>query len=290
MQIRIGVLISLLASALLMGSSCQIDTSDISTSADHIRRGIEHGAAELASGLRQIDPAGLNRLLSENERLRQQLDSIRGVTNGLSLGEGVITLRERRLALRVPHNTGSFTVTAWVDDRSNWAWQDRRFAPQELILPLKDAEYFVQDCVSHARIPFPFSAVNRQDWCRNAAPHWAENVRSTISRHSQGEVARAFRQFLQEAPLTPGPDVRLIEIGEARLTDGDHTISFEVTPVSPDSNARWSFRGQLVVIAANNSEFIIKEFDLLSERFPVHALNTPLPLVTASIRVSTGGV
>lgn len=261
-------------------SGCSSTLAPIDSAAERIERGAE----ALGAGLRDIDPVGLKQLLDENATLRENLDNIRRAANGLSLGQGVITLRERRLALRVPHNTGSFTVTAWVDDRQNWSWQDRRFVDQALVLPINDSEYFVRDCVANFN---PASGRN-EAVCRGQYQHWAENVWGTIQRHTAGEVARAFQQFLRSAPLSPGPDTSLIEIGEARMTEGDHTISFEVTPVGGDSNGRWSFRGQLVVISANGSESVIKEFDLLSERFPGHSLNSPLPLVTASIRVATG--
>lgn len=272
-----------LGGVLLMGGSC--DTADLPKTADQLSKGITQSAASLAEGLKGIDPAGINKLLAENATLRENLDSIRRAANGLSLGQGVITLRERRLALRVPHTTGSFTVTAWVDDPQNWAWQNRRFVNQELVLPLNDHEFFVRDCLSNFN---PASARN-EAVCRGQFPHWAENVWGTIQRHTADEVGRAFRKFLHDAPLSPGPDTSLIEIGEARMTEGDHTISFEVTPVSGDSNGKWSFRGQLVVIAPNGSEAIVKEFDLLSERFSGHNLSSPLPLVTASIRVATAG-
>ena len=180
--------------------------------------------------------------------------------------------------MRVPAHTGTFTVTAWVNTRANWSWQDRSFGDMELAYPL-DLEGFWRRYAGQKFGSEPLVLEGQK-------AHWAENVWGIILAFRNSEARRAVNQMLRDAPLVPLPSSDLVDIGESKMTNGNHSIVFEVTPVAPDASGKWAFRGQLVVIAPER-EYVIKAFDLQSTNYPSQPLRTPLPVVTALVQVAT---
>jgi hypothetical protein len=240
-------------------------------------KNLQQGAEALAKGLAAIDPIALNKLLEENAALRDQLSTVRSSLTSAGLGTAVVTLKNRRIVLRIPHHTGTHTVSAWIDDRKNWVWQNRRFLHQEYQLPLDDDAYFLESFRNSVKSnALGISNIISPD-------SWNAQVKGTIWAHTTYAVKPAFSRFLREAPVSPGPDTEGVEIQEQFLTKGTHTIVVSVTPEKADQSDRWSLRGQLLVLPELS---LLKEFDLISDKSPSHPLGQPLPPVELLVSVA----
>ena len=282
-----------MAFLILSMSGCRLDMD-----LPDATKNIENAAKELNQGLTNLDPVALNKLLSENTLLRNQLKILGSQINGLTTGEGVIHLKGKKLQLRVIQYTGTHRLNGWVDNGENWNWKNRRFNDKDIRLVLDDLNiwkrtYNAKDpnklYTQHSNIRTMHSQAKHDvsiTGCFRVAdqPRYEEFALALASEY-QSEVDRLFTEYLKTAALIPGPDTRTIDLHDQLLTLGDHTVSIEVTPIATDKNNRWSLRGQIITTNAQGKEDVLKEFDIDSDLYNNHQLNTPLPAVNALIRV-----
>ena len=117
--------------ALLLGvftitAGCGVDVGGLDKPVERVSSAMEksatevkNGAAQLAQGLRDIDPMDLKDLIKKNETLRQQLDEIAHRTQTLPEGYGVVDLENTTVSLRVTALRGSFKIVrGYVDEES----------------------------------------------------------------------------------------------------------------------------------------------------------------------------
>lgn len=226
---------------------------------------IQKGAEALAKGMDQLDPIALKKILNENSDLRMQLQTVSEKLAGGFQGQGIVEINTRDVRVRIARYTGNQRITAWVDTRENWFWQELR---------LNDKDQELNFSASHA------------------LSHWHEAANSdshtAVDNYifmADKEAKEAFDTFLRIAPLIPGPEVQPVDLNSQFGKGGRHTINFEITPVAADRNGRWSTRIQIFLVKPQNQEEIVKEFDLDSDLLKNHPMGTPLPVTVALLEI-----
>lgn len=251
-----------------------LEAPDLPKAADAFRQGLEG-----------MDPIGFQKILKENEELRNTIASIQLKLSGVTAGSPVIVLSGRKLRIEVTQYTGDFLISGWVDTRANWFWQDRRFDRKDITLPInyeKVAEDLLQELKPQGKFPSYF-----QSAVTSAAEVTLGKRRDLIADRYRQATTAAFAEFLRSSALVPGPDERFIDLRSSLLTVGNHTVTVEIRPIAGDSSARWALRGHVVSVAPNGDLEKIKEFDVDSNnpRYAGHSLGAPLDLVNAMIVV-----
>jgi hypothetical protein len=218
--------------------------------------------------LSRVDPLGIRGVLERNDSLRAQLTRLAARLNSDIPGAGLVEIRNRRVQLRITQYTGTHRLNGWVDTPENAFFQNRGLNDRDIILP------FRMDSVVHA-VYYGTTGDGR------SLP--------MIKAVAQSRADSLFRDFLKTAAIVPGPDLATPDLNTRFGTSGVHTVNLEITPVQADRNGRWQIVGQIVLMPPNGESEVFTEFEYSSDRYPTHALGTPLPVLTSVMKVRVGG-
>ncbi len=95
----------------------KVETPDIRSAG----RSLEEAANAVENGLKKFDPIALNKLLEENDSLRNTLSSIKVRLEGFSQGFTIIHLKNQRLRLKVIDYSGDLIVKAYINPGLEWS-------------------------------------------------------------------------------------------------------------------------------------------------------------------------
>ncbi len=270
-------------------SGCGIGTgvAKAGQSVESLGKSVERSSAELAKGLRGLDPVALNKLLNENAELRKQLLEVRNRIDGRSLGTGNIVLKDNRLLIQVTDYRGTFRIDGWVDEPDTWFWQNRTLAERNPELPFNFggvSNRLFQKWRDAALSVAP-PTVNRAQFAESAV--WAtlranpEQLYTHLTRHAN-TVATNYLRASKAVELAGAPSVDLqSQIGDS----GTHVIGVRITPIALDVTGKWGLRGQLLSIAPSGATQVLKEFDVSSDQTPGATLNAPLGDILMKVTV-----
>lgn len=242
---------------------------------------------KMKESLDHLDPIGTKQLLQQNEDLRKKVQELSAKLTGLSEGLGVITIKGRRLQVQVEHYQGAFRVTGFVDSETNWFWQDRVFPNAEQALSVDPTTVIYQS--------FPLvESVEKTPGFATGNPNWGLTL-AVVIKGAKNEAQllntaynEAFKSFLKNTPLQPRPENSSIDLDQQLGGYGQHLIHLAVTPIEKTASGKWAFRGRIVSLPPDGQPFVIKQFDLDSDKFSQQPLNQALPIVKAILQVQSG--
>ncbi len=263
----------LAAHGLLAG--CQLDgsidkaTTSLHDASTNIRQGLEGGAEK-------IDPAGIKKLLAENETLRQNLLDLQVRTSSFTPNDGLIKLSNLRLILRVAEYTGDFVLNSWIDDKIKWIHHDR-------LLNAANAARIAAGTSLGVNMETAFRGycMGTHTGCNPLTS--AENVWGAQNYFYQNSVVPQFNALV--AAAVDAENKRSIDL-QQQIPPGRHWLTVEITPVAKAAGSNdWFIRWQLVQIFADHSEHVLKEADASSSLpgLANHPLGTPLKALAVPV-------
>jgi hypothetical protein len=224
-------------------------------------KNVRDGLTVLGEGIRNLDPAGLNRLLNENTDLRQKLENITKSLNAAA-GLGMIEIANRAVQIRVRSYTGAFTVTAWVDRRENMFWLNRT---------LNNKGFAFGDETAH------INAIHLQSL--RTTPGGQGDAWDHMARNALAYTRGLFLKYLGDNTILPG-DFESIDLNTSfGGISGQHKIFLEVTPTAKDTSGGWAIRFQTILKRENDQIEVVRDYDFVSNKYPGHVLNQALPPV-----------
>lgn len=256
-------------------AGCKIDGS-INKAADAVRDASTNIREGLKEGGAALDPAGIKKLLDENEALRQDLVNLQVKTSSFGPSVGLINLSNERLLLRVSEYRGDFVVNSWVDDKTNWILHDRTYNSS-------NAARIANGTPLGVNMEAAFQAYCRDTHTSCDAIRSAENVWGAQNYLYNNIVVPQFSSLV--AASVEAENKRSIDL-QHQISPGKHWLSIEVTPIAKGAGGNdWFIRWQLVQVFANGSEQILKEADSSSNLAALvdHSLGKPLDPVIVGV-------
>jgi hypothetical protein len=211
----------------LLAAKCDpLGLENIKQSAESLERGMKEVGA--------IDPAGLKKLMTDNERLRAQLDTVMATYSKYRAQDGIIVLKGQDLLLRFKSRVGDMTLNVWVDDPANTILHNRTVS--------RGDTYNFWPSVEPVDLGFP-----------------KVNLMVPGDKYKAQAMA-AFDKFLTTTDVLPLPDVPELYLNQTLRSAGVHTIYVNAKPEAT-LGKNWSITCELF-LREEKSERVMKSFTI----------------------------
>lgn len=188
-------------------------------------KNIQNGAESISKGmsdLSKLDPIALNKLLKENEELRQTAELLRKKLQEVDGVASVHVGQGSEVIFEITGYKGRLRLSGWVDNERN------KFIDNRVLLLIEKP--FVLDrswsYISGWYAPLPYQE---------------KDVK-------MAEVAQAsFDKYLADPFVPPSTDMRLHSVDRRFLSSGQHSILLQVTPEALDKNGQWELEYKMYV-------------------------------------------
>lgn len=213
---------------------------------------IEKASENLSKGLTDlstIDPVALNKLLKENEQLRQTADLLR---EKLQAADGIASIPVgpgSEALFEITGYTGQLRLSAWVDTDRN------KFIDNKVLL-LNEKPFVLHETYRHL--------------VSLAGVPWQERDKM-LAADAQASV----QEYLKYPFVLPSPEMRQHSIYRRFRASGDHSVMLQVTPEALDKSGHWAIEYNVVVkTGTGEGQVIAGRMDGDTSRYK---LGEPLP-------------
>lgn len=225
-----------------LSSGCAIRTPDIASASDNLKQGLV--------AVSQIDPLSLRKLLTDNDELRKNADTLRGMLNQLD-NPGVISVSgNSRVWFEVTGYTGQVRVDVGLDSDENKFIINRVLYNIDRELPIT---YNIATRAVIQRPPLMMPG---------GGPIFQPIDGGAIDNAYHAAVNQAVKQFFSQPFALPDPGTFKSAIDQRLITDGDHSLVVTIRPEQLDSHGMWALEYKAYVERLQNEEpFLVGRFD-----------------------------
>ncbi|QQS34802.1 MAG: hypothetical protein IPM56_11070 [Ignavibacteriales bacterium] len=260
-----------------------------------IRKSFEDLKAGMES-ISKVDPFALNKILDENNTLRQQLELYQKQLNSFgAIGGSVIINPQNRVFFKIVGYSGSFRIDAWVNDSSNKFIKNGYLLDTDKHLDLKFdlATKMIEVAGIDAWREATGKSMDGWLWdCRDGCQGHTQdkifdaksrftskvnNVRHSIDNEYETKVDAAFTQFLKSPFPLPSGSLSVPQAIDRRLQNsgGYHSIFVQLTPTELDRKQMWAIEFETYVLINNERSELIGFTRIDSSTDSSWVLNTP---------------
>lgn len=261
----------------LVGSflcSCKQDLSPIAEGTKNIQKGAE----ALSEGLKGVDPMGQQKLLRDNDNLRQIAESLRAQLNSTFAPASIGISRDSGFNLEITGSSGELWIDAWLDDPNHKFLQDQPIHDRDAALAIS---YNIADEMVNGTMT----------WCRKNGMGSACFLQYVYPKKSE-QVDQAYKDavnsglqdFLKQPFNTPTPDVQTSAIQHWTRVTGEHQLHFRVTPKRLSKNGKWSLAYTTSIVLPNQTKQTVFQGAMSSERYGTE-LNKPVDIVATTFPI-----
>ena len=200
--------------------------------------------------LGELDPIALNKLLKDNDQLRQTSQLLQDKLREVDGVGSVYVGPNSEVYLDITAYTGSLRVTGWVDDERN---------------------KFIENIVLEAgEKPFTLSKKWSDISSWYSTSPWQE--KDTILA---GIAQQSFDAYMASPFTLPSPDSSNYSVDRRFLVSGEHSIKLQITPEALDRNGEWIIEYRLYV-KTHEKEYTVTR-GRMDSKTSTFALSKPLP-------------
>lgn len=220
---------------------------------DQPTKNIENASANLQAGmdsLAKIDPAGLNRLMSENAQLRKVAEELKAGLYAVN-NPGLVSVgKNSRVWFEITGYTGRMRISAWLDSPVNKFYYNLEMLNNERQLPMT---YTIGDEFFSRTGQAAWNYLGHRDFSINGIYQCGDahtcltlvqtflNHRTEIDTAYKSATEKAFAEFLKNPFVEPSGNVEKQPIDLRLATQGEHTLYVSLTPEELDSRGKWTF-------------------------------------------------
>jgi hypothetical protein len=269
-------------------------TGDIRAAAQDVNGAaaqVKDGASALAEGMKQFDPAGINKLLNENKDLREQLALVQQKLATAERNTLTVNLVDGSLRLVVDGYSGRMVVSGWVDNEDNIFAKTLRYdsSSPQLSVSVNLAESAFNDWYdsNFGRLPrFARGADKLVDaQFTDLKGSLLLDLARTADANYKSKIAAAFAAYVAQPGSPPRAGSGEFYLHERLQTKGFHRVYLKIVPERADSSGGWMFRYRLVHERKNGGSTAVFQGNLDSALYPTQ-LGKPLTEVVGTLYVT----